>query len=66
MAPLLRGVRGEPPVDLAALGDAISRFSSFAVDLPDLAEIELNPLMASAEGVIAVDARATLLRAPGS
>jgi acetyltransferase len=66
MAPLLRGLRGEPPVALAALADAISRFSCLAVDLPDLAEIELNPLMASAEGVIAVDARATLLRATSS
>ena len=60
MAPLLRGVRGEPPVDLPALAEAISRFSSLAVDLSDLAEIELNPLMAGPDGVVAVDARATL------
>lgn len=60
MAPVLRGIRGEPPVDLPALADTISRFSSLAVDLPDLVEVELNPLMASPEGAIAVDARATL------
>jgi acyl-CoA synthetase (NDP forming) len=60
MAPLLRGVRGELPVDLRALAEAISRFSSLAVDLPDLAEFELNPLMAGPDGVVAVDARATL------
>jgi acetyltransferase len=61
MAPVLRGVRGKPPVDLPALAEAISRFSALAVDLPDLAEIELNPLMAGAEGVVAVDARASLV-----
>jgi succinyl-CoA synthetase beta subunit len=60
MAPVLRGVRGEPPVDLAALAETISRLASFVVDLPDLTEVELNPLMASPEGVVAVDARATL------
>jgi acetyltransferase len=63
LAPLLRGARGEPPVDRPMLADTISRFSRLAVDLGDLAEIELNPLVASAGGVIAVDARATL--APG-
>jgi acetyltransferase len=60
MAPVLRGVRGEPPADLAGLAGAISRFSALAADLPDLEEIELNPLMAGAQGAIAVDARATL------
>ena len=60
MAPVLRGVRGEPPVDAAALAETISRFASLAVDLPDLVEVELNPLMVSADTVIAVDARATL------
>ena len=64
MAPVLRGVRGERPIDLTALADTISRFAALAVDLPDLTEIELNPLMVSPEGVVAVDARATL--APAS
>jgi acetyltransferase len=60
MAPVLRGVRGEAPVDLPALAATISRFSSLAVDFPDLVEVELNPLVASPEGTIAVDARATM------
>lgn len=64
MAPALRGVRGEPPVDRAALGESISRFSRLAAAFPELTEVELNPLVAGPGGVIAVDARATL--APAS
>jgi acetyltransferase len=50
MAPVLHGVRGEPAVDLVALAETISRFASLAVDLPDLVEVELNPLLVSPEG----------------
>ena len=64
MAPMLRGARGEPPVDRGALAEAIARFARLALDFPELAEIELNPLIAGAAGVTAVDARA-MLRAPG-
>jgi acetyltransferase len=64
MAPVLRGVRGEAPVDRDAVADAIARLSRLAVDAPELAEIELNPLMATAAGAVAVDARARLGR-PG-
>jgi acetyltransferase len=60
MAPALRGVRGEPPVDRAALGESISRFSRLAAAFPELTEVELNPLVAGPGGVVAVDARATL------
>jgi acetyltransferase len=60
MAPVLRGVRGEPPVDRAALAEVIVRFARLGVDVPDLAEIELNPLIATPAGAIAVDARARL------
>jgi len=60
MAPLLHGVRGEAPVDMRALSEAICRFAQLAVDLPELAEIEVNPLVAGPAGVIAVDARARL------
>jgi acetyltransferase len=65
MAPVLRGIRGAPPVDRAALAETISRFSRLAAALPELTEIEVNPLVASPEGVIAVDARATLLLGGG-
>jgi len=60
IAPLLRGIRGEPPVDRPALAGIISRFSQLLVDLPELREIEINPLLASPDGAIAVDARARL------
>ncbi|HJV54997.1 MAG TPA: acetate--CoA ligase family protein, partial [Methylomirabilota bacterium] len=60
IAPLLRGIRGERPVDRPALAAIISRFSQLLVDLPELREIEINPLLASPDGAIAVDARARL------
>lgn len=60
LAPLLRGARGEPPVDLPALAATIEQFSRLVADAPGLEELEINPLIASAAGVVAVDARATL------
>jgi succinyl-CoA synthetase beta subunit len=38
----------------------ITRFGQLVLDCPDLTEAELNPLVASSDGVVAVDARATL------
>jgi acetyltransferase len=60
MAPLLRGTRGEPPVDREALATIVGRFSRLLVDLPELAEIEINPLTVGPAGAVAVDARARL------
>jgi acetate---CoA ligase (ADP-forming) len=62
MAPLLRGVRGEPPLDRHALAAIISRFGQLLADLPEVTEIEINPLMAGPDGAVAVDARARLGR----
>ncbi len=56
-APLLLGHRGQPPADVAALGDALLRISRLADDLPQVAELDLNPVIARPDGVIAVDAR---------
>jgi acetate---CoA ligase (ADP-forming) len=60
--PLLRGVRGEPPSDLAALAEAIERVSQLAVERPEIAELDLNPLIVrpAGQGVVAVDARVVL------
>ena len=45
---------------IPALAGIISRFSHLLVHLPELAEIEINPLMTSPDGAIAMDARARL------
>jgi acyl-CoA synthetase (NDP forming) len=57
MAPALHGARGRPPVDLDRLTDVMTRFSALAADVPELLELEINPLLADATQVIAVDAR---------
>jgi len=57
MYPLLKGVRGEAGVDLDALLDALERLSFLAVEIPDLAELDINPLLISEGGCKAVDAR---------
>jgi acyl-CoA synthetase (NDP forming)/GNAT superfamily N-acetyltransferase len=56
-APLLLGHRGTPPVDSAALADLLLRVSRLADELPEVAELELNPVIAAHDGVRAVDAR---------
>jgi len=56
-APLLLGHRGSPPADLAALRDTLLRISRLADDLPEVAELDLNPVIARPDGVAAVDAR---------
>ncbi|MGE5286133.1 MAG: acetate--CoA ligase family protein [Micromonosporaceae bacterium] len=55
--PMLQGQRGEPAADAAALADTLVRVSLLAEDLPQIAELELNPFVACEEGVNAVDAR---------
>lgn len=59
-AEILRGVRGAPPVDRAALADLIVRTSQLAADCPEIAEVDLNPVIASADGVMAADVRILL------
>jgi acetyltransferase len=56
----LKGVRGRPPVDLVALEKLLVRFSQLVVEQAWIAEIDLNPLLASAEGLLALDARVVL------
>jgi acyl-CoA synthetase (NDP forming) len=57
---LLMGVRGQPPADQTALEDVLLRLSRLTLDFPEIAELDLNPLLAFAEGAMAVDARVVL------
>lgn len=56
-APLLLGHRGQPAADIGALRDTLLRISHLADDLPQVAELDLNPVIARPDGVFAVDAR---------
>ena len=51
------GVRGRPPVDLAALDQLVVRFSRLVVEQRWIREIDINPLLVSAERLVALDAR---------
>ena len=56
-APLLAGRWGTPPADTAALADALLRVSRLADDLPEVSELDLNPVVAREDGVWCVDVR---------
>jgi len=68
-APLFRGARGRPPLDIDAIAATVERVSWLAADLgPRLVDLEVNPLIVRAQGggAVAVDARATLASRNGS
>jgi acetyltransferase len=56
----LKGVRGRKPVDIAALEQLMVRFSQFVVEQPWIKEIDINPLIASSDTILALDARVLL------
>ncbi|GAA3235753.1 bifunctional GNAT family N-acetyltransferase/acetate--CoA ligase family protein [Nonomuraea helvata] len=56
-APLLHGYRGSPPADVTALADQVVRISRLLEDLPQVAELDLNPVIVAPEGATTVDAR---------
>jgi len=53
----LQGVRGRKPVNIAALEDLLVRFSQLVVEQPWISEIDINPLLASPDRLLALDAR---------
>ena len=61
-AKLLAGVRGEPPADVEAIVESLTRLSQLVTDFPEITELDINPLMVYAEGKggIAVDGRIAL------
>ena len=58
--PVLEGYRNTPPVDLGALETILMQLSSFAESYPEVAELDLNPILAYGDGAVAVDARIVL------
>ena len=56
-AEMLRGVRGSEPINRDALADLIVRVSELVSDFPEISEMDLNPVFASAQGAIAADVR---------
>ena len=68
--PLLTGYRGAPAADVPALIDTILRVSAMVEDLPQISELDLNPVLVHEKGVSIVDARASVapaepVRLPG-
>jgi acetyltransferase len=57
VAKRLAGYRDRPPADMAALCGVLVSVSQMLADLPELAELDINPLWADADGVLALDAR---------
>jgi acetate---CoA ligase (ADP-forming) len=62
---LVAGFRGAAAADAAALIDLLLRLSALAEDLPEVAELDLNPVIALQRGCVAVDARIRVERAEG-
>lgn len=56
-AEILRGVRGAEPANREVLAGLIQRLSDLVTDFPELAEVDLNPVLATASGATAVDVR---------
>jgi acetyl coenzyme A synthetase (ADP forming)-like protein len=60
---LVAGFRGKPPADAEALADLVHRLSRLAEELPEVAELDLNPVLGLEHGCVAVDARVRTRRA---
>ena len=63
-APLLFGYRGTPPRNVGALEEMVLRVAALASNIPELAELEMDPVIVNAAGAIAVDIKVRLQRAP--
>jgi acyl-CoA synthetase (NDP forming)/GNAT superfamily N-acetyltransferase len=60
IARILAGFRGAPAGDLEGLATMVTALGRLAVDVPELAELDLNPVMVGPEGCVVVDAKARL------
>ena len=61
---LLAGYRDHPPAKIDAVCDVLIALSQMLADLPELAELDINPLWADHDGVIALDARVRVAARP--
>jgi acyl-CoA synthetase (NDP forming) len=61
---LVSGYRGAAPADATALIDLVQRLGRLAEDVPAIAELDLNPVLATSEGCVAVDARVRVAPPP--
>jgi acetate---CoA ligase (ADP-forming) len=61
---LVRGYRGSPAADAGALIDLVQRLARLSDDLPEVAELDLNPVVALPTGCVALDARVRLAARP--
>lgn len=66
IARLLQGYRNVPPADVDGLADVLDALSAITVDLPDIMELDINPLLVDADGVIALDARIRITQEPAT
>ena len=57
---VLQGFRGQPPVSLEALEELLLKVSHLVEENPEIAELDLNPVIAYPDGAVAVDARISL------
>ncbi|MGE5169860.1 MAG: bifunctional acetate--CoA ligase family protein/GNAT family N-acetyltransferase [Rudaea sp.] len=63
VAKLLAGYRDRPAADVDAIAATLTRISALVADIPDIVELDINPLLADAQGVVALDARIVVERA---
>ena len=63
-SPLLFGYRGQPAVDVAALEDLLLRVATLADVVPEVSEMDLNPVIVSEHGAVAVDVKVRIQPAP--
>jgi hypothetical protein len=65
-AKLVDGWRGAPSADRPALAELLHRLSRLAVELSEVSELDLNPVLAGPDGCVAVDSRIRIARVSGS
>jgi acyl-CoA synthetase (NDP forming) len=65
-AVLLKGVRGERPLDVKALVENLLRLSQLMMDFPEIEGMDINPVKALEKGAVAVDARILLSKRDGA